>query len=120
MCAALGLIIVLTASGLLIYKGWVLERRRPEFDAATTEITHCGDLYAVHAEIWNLGGHTVAKLQVTAESRMDSSNDNAVREQCDATLDFLPGDSKRIATFLFRHEPQRKSLHYHFVSYQEP
>lgn len=128
--AAIGLVVVLAACGLLIYKGLVLERRQPQFKATTQHVYPAGDQYAVQAQIENTGGQTVAKLCVHAELKMSaiidaspnktSMNETSARANSEATIDFLPADSTRVATFLFDQEPDANAIQYRFKSYQEP
>lgn len=114
--AALGLLLVLGALALVVGDSL---RAGPEGPVvrvqADSVVALAGGRWRVHFTAHNAGRGTAAELTITGELR-----DGAGTVTSQATLDYLPGRSRRHGGLFFARDPRAGSLELRAEGYREP
>jgi uncharacterized protein (TIGR02588 family) len=104
--AALGLLLLAGAIGFLVRQAFVADEAPGPIALVVKQVRPLGGGFLVELEARNGGDLTYAELEV--EGRLRASN--GVEERASATLDYLPGRSRREAGLFFRADPSRGEL----------
>ncbi len=114
--AALGLALVVTVVGFLLYQALAVKVTPPDITFAVEETRKVQQGYLVTITAHNGGGETVADLTVTGEL----TDGEEVLEGDTATLDYVPAHSTRQVGFYFQENPADHELVLRAGGYQNP
>lgn len=119
--AALGVLLVLAAVGVLLYEGLARPTTPPDVAVRVERVTpvRAGFLLEFVAE--NMGSKTAAGLTVRGELRAPGDSAGAPPlEEREAGLDYLPGRSERKGGLFFTLDPRTHAVALQALGYQEP
>lgn len=115
--AAIGAVVVLGALGIVLYEGISQPETPPQIEVTVDTVFESGaGTFAVEMTVRNRGRTTAAGLMVEGELRSDTG----VVETAQATLDYVPGESRRRAGLIFSHDPSRFALEVRALGYDIP
>lgn len=109
------IVLLVSTVGLLLAETFQ-EDAPPAFSISVEPPARSGSLTAVSVLIHNTGDETAKALQVRAEVPVSEEE----RIDAEASLDWLPGGSKRRVTLLFPPETDLKKLKVTIVGYEVP
>lgn len=116
LVATFGLLVVLVALGVLIYQAVSGGESPPDITIRVVAVQSVGKEYLVQLEVTNQGGATAAGLTVEGTLKQGERE----IETSEATLDYVPGRSKREAGLFFSEDPRQSQLELRAFGYQEP
>lgn len=115
--AALGLLLVLGATGFLI-AGVIQDDHSPPAIQLTVEnVTRTGSAFVVNVTAHNNGSETAANARV--EGLLADASGRVV-ERSEVTLDYLPGRSRRRFGLIFSADPRAHHLQLRATGYHVP
>jgi uncharacterized protein (TIGR02588 family) len=114
--AAVGSILVAAIMGYMIYFGVTEHGKVPEIEIQVAEIAPSSSGYVVRLRAVNRGGATAAALRIRGELRRG----DAVVEDADTELDYVPPHSERTASLIFRNDPGSGEFRIAPTSYTDP
>ncbi|MET0427358.1 MAG: hypothetical protein ABW026_02565 [Microvirga sp.] len=116
VAAAAGLAIVAAIVGYLVYFGVSEHGRIPaiEIRVMETQATPAG--HVVRIRVVNRGGATAAALRIKGELR----EGDAVVEDADTEIDYVPPHSERTASLVFKADPATRVIEIRPTSFTDP
>lgn len=114
--AALGLLLVASALGLLLYEAVTGDGGPPDLSVTVRDTLTMDDHYLVRVALRNEGDATAAEVQVEGELLRDGE----ATETSAITIDFVPAQSQRQAGLIFRLDPAAHELRLRVLGYSEP
>lgn len=114
----LGLLLLLSALGMLLYQGLFQEEMPPDIAVEAEAVTRLasGDGFLVAVRARNRGGQTATAVQVRGELR----EGERVVESSSFQFDYVPDHSERRGGLFFRHDPGALRLELRATGYAEP
>lgn len=109
------ILLLVCTVGLLLAETFQ-EDKPPAFSIEALKPAQSGDLIAVSVIIHNTGDETAKAVQVRAEVPVGEGE----RIEAEASLDWLPGGSKRRVTLLFPPKTKLDSMKVMIVGYEVP
>lgn len=116
LIAAVGVILVLGAINLTLYRAVTESNTPPQFEIAAEPPQSSGDGYLVRFSIFNKGNQTAAAVAVEGELKKGAEK----IETGSATLTYAPANSVRRGGIYFTKNPQDFELNLRVVGYEEP
>ncbi|MDQ3321141.1 MAG: hypothetical protein M3525_01595 [Acidobacteriota bacterium] len=116
LIAALGLILVVGAVGLSLYRATTEESTPPKLEVIVDSIQPNGSGYLVKFRVKNTGNQTAAA--VTVEGELKNGAESA--ETSTATMAYAPAHSERRGGLFFTENPGQFQLKLRAVGYEEP
>jgi uncharacterized protein (TIGR02588 family) len=116
IAAIIGLILVVSAIGFLVYEIVRGDDEPPQLKISVTSNTAVGNQHLVKFIIVNHGGVTAAG--VTVEGQL--SENGQMIETATTTVSFVPPDSSRAGGLFFSHNPDSLQLEIRATGYEEP
>lgn len=116
--AAIGLLITAVMFGLLTYEA-VLQRPGvpPLIEIKPTALMRAGGQYVLELEVRNVARRTASAVQV--EGVLNGDKEDPV-ETSTATIDYVPGESRRNAALIFTTDPRQHSLALRVTGFSRP
>ena len=117
IAAAIGLLLTLGILGAMAWEIWAGgSDRAPAIEARVERVVRAGSVYVAEVTLENRSPATAAAVEVEGElTRPDGTTATSV-----ATLDYVPGASKRSAGLIFTDDPRRGRLEVRVLGYAEP
>lgn len=106
MVAGVGLLLVASLLGYLVHHALFGDHSPPNILVEVTEIRDNGEDFLVLFEARNDGGTTASSVVITGEL----ATFGVVTESAEATLDFIPAESRRSGGLFFRRDPRQSKL----------
>ncbi|HYI64072.1 MAG TPA: hypothetical protein VEW71_04230 [Allosphingosinicella sp.] len=88
----------------------------PAIDVAIRRILPAGSGFVVEIEAVNRSGGTAAAVEIEGTLKSGGST----RESSSATLDYVPGHSRRSGGLFFREDPRRHQIEVRALGFQVP
>jgi uncharacterized protein (TIGR02588 family) len=114
--AALGALLVVGVLATLTHEALTFEDGPPVIVASTDAVTPTEGGHVVQFTARNLGARPAAEVAITARL----SQDGAVVEEAEVTLDYIARRSSREAGVIFKADPRSGTLDYSATSYRNP
>ena len=114
--AALGLVVVLSAVGFLIYRGATKGDAPPVLKIEVESIAQKGDNYLVNFRVSNTGETTAADLTIEGVLK----NGEKTEETSDLTMTYVPAQSMRRGGLFFTKNPHEFELRIRAKGYEQP
>ncbi|MDQ3248692.1 MAG: TIGR02588 family protein [Chloroflexota bacterium] len=116
LVAAIGLLLVASTLGFIVYQALQENSVPPEMTVAVETVVAQRSGYLVTFRALNAGETTAAAVTVEGELRQ---GDQSI-ELSTATLDYVPAHSGRNGGLFFTHDPQQFELKLRAIGYAEP
>ena len=113
---ALGALLVAATIGYLALDAKNDDESPPDLVVSAARIIQGESGYIVEIEVDNRGTETAAAVLVRGELKQG----DAVIEDAEATLDYVPGHSRRPAGLVFTNDPASYTLHLRTVGFDVP
>jgi uncharacterized protein (TIGR02588 family) len=114
--AAVGVLVVSSAVGFLIYRGATKDDLPPAIKIEVESIAPTGDNYLVNFRVSNTGDTTAADLTIEGELK----NGEKAEETSDVTMTYLPAKSVRRGGLFFTKNPRDFQLRIRAKGYEQP
>ncbi|MGQ9372158.1 hypothetical protein [Azospirillum sp. ST 5-10] len=114
--ALIGLLLVAGAIGYLAYLAAFVPERPADVVATVEHVGAASAGHRVDVRVENRGGTTAAEVKI--EGRL--ARDGAAVETSDVTFDFVPPNSERRATLMFRSDPGGVPPEVRVIGFREP
>lgn len=114
--AAVGLFLVVVATGTTLYRAMTEETTPPQIKVSFASSEPSGDGYLVKFRVVNSGNQTAAA--VTIEGELKNGTESV--ETSSATLTYAPANSERRGGLYFSKNPQQFDLQIRATGYEEP
>ena len=101
--AGLGLLLTLTAAGIIVYEA-MQPPSPPDLTAEVTAVRPASSGFVAEIEVRTLGRDTAAAVQVEGRSGAETAS---------ASIDYVPGKGRTAVALAFPGEPARAALHLH-------
>ena len=116
ICAAFAVVLVISATGFIAYRGWTREDEPPQLSFTVNSIVAQKEAFLVTVNAVNHGGKTAADVKVEGEL----SGPGGIMEKSEMTFQYLPPNSERKGGLFFTHDPRRFKLELKARSYVAP
>jgi uncharacterized protein (TIGR02588 family) len=113
---AIGLLIVLSAVGLLMYEAIGGDKSPPDVKLTVETMEQLRNGYLVKVRAVNEGGEPAARVAIEVELL----NDGEIVESGETQFEYLPAHSKREAGVFFTRDPRQGELRLKARGYEEP
>lgn len=114
--ACVGLVLVVTALGLLVYKAIWGEASPPQITVRVISIVPMQNGYLVQFDAINHGGSTAEGVVIGGELRRGAEQ----VESSHTTVDYLPSNSKKSGGLFFVQDPRQFDFQARALGYEEP
>lgn len=115
IASAISLILVIAVVGFLAREG--LRREEPAaFDAIVVSVADRDGFFYLTASVSNQGRESAEQIRIIAWL----GDGEALIEESEATIDRLPGRSRREVGFVFRNDPRQHHVTIEIEGYQKP
>lgn len=114
--ACLGLVFVVAALGLLIYKAIWREASPPQITVRVISIVQVKNGYLAQFEAINQGDSTAEGVVIGGELRRGAEQVASSH----TTVDYLPPNSKKSGGLFFTQDPRQFEFHLRAFGYEEP
>jgi uncharacterized protein (TIGR02588 family) len=114
--ACVGLVLVVAALGLLLYKAIWGEASPPQIAVRVTSIVPVQNGYLVKFEAINHGGSTAEGVVIGGELRRGTEQ----IESSHTTVDYLPSNSKKSGGLFFVQDPRQFEFQARAFGYEDP
>lgn len=109
--AGLGLVVVVSAIGVLAWQGIAGGNAPPEVSVRPIAVAPSGDVWRLDLEATNAGERTAEDVTIHAVSGTESA---------DVTLDYLPGHGRREVSVLFHVRPDPQAVELRVSGWVDP
>lgn len=116
LAAVLGLILVVSSIGFLIYRAIIKEDTPPDLNVVADAVTKTEKGYLVKFSLENKGGSNAS--QVTIEGKLKKGDEDA--ETSSVTFAYAPSHSKKEGGLLFTKNPQEFQMELRALGYENP
>jgi uncharacterized protein (TIGR02588 family) len=114
--AAIGVLVVTSALGFLIYRGATKRDTPPAIKIEVESVTQTGGTYLVSFRVFNSGDTTAADLTIEGELK----NGEKPEETSDVTMTYVPAQSVRRGGLFFTKNPSDFQLNIRAKGYEQP
>jgi uncharacterized protein (TIGR02588 family) len=114
--ACVGLMLVVTSVGFLLYKAIWKEASPPQITVRVISIVPVQNGYLVQFETMNSGGSTAEGVVIGGELRRGAER----VESSQTTVDYLPSNSKKAGGLFFTQDPRQFDFHARALGYEDP
>lgn len=115
--AAIGLVIAAVMFGLLIYEALVQRPGVPPLiEVEPSALVKAGNQYVLELKVRNVARRTASAVQV--EGVLKTGGEKV--ETSTATLDYVPGESRRNAALIFTNDPRNYRLALRVTGFSRP
>ena len=114
--AAIGVLVVTSALGFLIYRGATKSDTPPVIRVEVESVTKTGENFLVNFRVHNTGDTTAADLTIEGELK----NGEKAEETSDVTMSYVPAQSTRRGGLFFMKDPHQFQLQIRAKGYELP
>ena len=114
--AVIGLLLVSSAIGFLIYRGATKGDTPPAIKIEVESVAQVGESYLVNFRVLNTGDSTAAALTIEGELK----NGEKPEETSDISLTYVPAHSERRGGLIFTKNPNDYQLQIRAKGYEQP